>query len=160
MNNLLPSKKFIKILIVFIIINFAALAIGQWLMGDGATSNWYLNLNRAPWTPKGWVFGAAWTIIMLCFSFYMTFLLLERVTNKLVLLFLVQFILNVSWNLVFFNQHFIELALGIITLLTLIIAAFFVTYLNDLKWKSVLILPYLIWLGIATSLNLFVVIYN
>jgi len=153
-------KKFIKILIVFIIINFGALAIGQWLMGDGATSDWYLNLNRAPWTPEGWIFGAAWTTIMLCFSFYMTFLLLERVTNKLILLYLVQFILNVSWNLVFFNKHLIELALGVIVLLTLVVAAFFVTYLNDLKWKSVLILPYLIWLGIATSLNLYVVIYN
>lgn len=153
-------KKFVKILIVFIIINFGALAIGQLFMGDGANSEWYLSLNIAPWTPKGWVFGAAWISIMLCFSFYMTFLILERVTNKLILLFLVQFVLNVSWNLTFFNQHLVGLSLGIISVLTLVVAAFFVTYLTDLKWKSVLILPYLIWLGIATSLNLYVMIYN
>jgi len=153
-------NKFIKILIVFIIINFGALAIGQLFMGDGATSEWYLSLNKAPWTPPGWVFGAAWTSIMLCYSVYMTFLIMTLVTKKLIALFLTQFVLNVSWNLIFFKLQLIEMGLGVIALLTLVVAAFFVTYLNDLKWKSLLILPYLIWLGIATSLNLYVVINN
>ena len=153
-------KKFIKIFIIFIIINLGALAIGQLVMADGPSSDWYLSLNKAPWTPPGWLFGIAWTTIMVCYSFYMTFLILERVTKKLVSLFLVQFILNVIWNLIFFNLHLTEMALGVISLLSLVVAAFFVTYLNDLKWKSLLILPYLIWLGIATSLNLYVVINN
>jgi tryptophan-rich sensory protein len=152
--------KFWKAFIVFLILNFAALGLGTWLMGDGAQSQWYLDLNKAPWTPPGWVFGAAWTSIMLLFSIYMAFLINARTTKKVIILFFVQFLLNISWNLVFFNQQLIAIGLAVITALTLIVAAFFVTYLNDLKWKSLLILPYLIWLGIATSLNLYVFIYN
>ena len=40
-------------------------------MGEGASSNWYENLNKAPWTPKGWVFGFAWTFLMTCFAIYL-----------------------------------------------------------------------------------------
>ena len=59
--------KFLKPFLIFLIINFAALGLGSWIMGAGAQSEWYSSLNQAPWTPPGWVFGAAWTIIMICF---------------------------------------------------------------------------------------------
>ena len=152
--------KFLKPFIIFLIINFGALALGNFLMANGPQDPWYIALNKAPWTPDGWVFGAAWTTIMLCFSMYMTFLYIKRPTRKVIILFVVQFILNVSWNFVFFNQHQIEFALLNIVLLTLIIIAFLFTYLKDLKLKSLLILPYTIWLGIATSLNLYTLLYN
>ena len=63
------SKKF-QYILLFILINFGALAIGTYLMDNGPTSIWYLTLNKAPWTPPGWVFGAAWFSIMVCFSIY------------------------------------------------------------------------------------------
>ncbi|MGS2726593.1 TspO/MBR family protein [Psychroserpens sp. BH13MA-6] len=152
--------KFLKPFIIFLIVNFGALGIGSWLMNDGPTSDWYLSLNKAPWTPDGWVFGVAWTSIMICFAAYMAFLYLKRRSHKVLWLFAIQWLLNVSWNFIFFNQHFTVFGLFNITLLTIIVAAFLVTYLKDLKGKSILIAPYLIWLCIATSLNLYITIYN
>ena len=67
-------KKLLKYVFIFLIINFGALAIGNWLMANGPQTQWYINLNKAPWTPPGWVFGAAWTSIILCFSIYMAYL--------------------------------------------------------------------------------------
>ena len=61
--------KLTKLIIFFIIINFGGLAIGSWLMNNGPLSIWYTSLNQAPWTPEGWVFGAAWTTIMFCFQY-------------------------------------------------------------------------------------------
>ena len=55
-------KNQLKFTILFLIINFGGLAIGNWFMNNGPISEWYLNLNKAPWTPPGWVFGVAWTI--------------------------------------------------------------------------------------------------
>ncbi|MEM6378823.1 MAG: TspO/MBR family protein, partial [Bacteroidota bacterium] len=52
--------------IIFLILNFVALGIGGFFTGPGTSSEWYNNLNQAPWTPPGWVFGAAWTTIMIC----------------------------------------------------------------------------------------------
>ncbi|WP_298904640.1 TspO/MBR family protein [uncultured Psychroserpens sp.] len=152
--------KFLKYLIIFAIINFSALGIGSWLMNGGAQGAWYLQLEKAPWTPDGWVFGAAWTTIMVCFSCYMAFLYSKRPTRKVLILFIIQFVLNVSWNYIFFDQKFITASLISIALLTMIVLAFLITYIKDLKIKSLLILPYLIWLCIATSLNLYIVLYN
>jgi len=152
--------KFIKPFIVFLIVNFGALAIGSLLMGDGPQGKWYTQLEKAPWTPDGWVFGAAWTTIMVCFSIYMALLYIKRPTRKVITLFIIQFILNVSWNFVFFNQKLIAAGLAVIVLLTIIVAGFLWTYKKDLKAKTLLILPYLIWLSIATSLNLYIQLYN
>ncbi len=55
--------------IIFLVINFAALALGSIFTSAGVSSDWYTNLNQAPWTPPGWVFGAAWTSIMIFFAF-------------------------------------------------------------------------------------------
>ena len=152
--------KTFKVLIVFLIINFGALAIGGWLMNNGPQTDWYLALNKAPWTPPGWVFGAAWTIIMICFSIYMTSLYLSYNTIKLRTLFTIQVLLNVSWNYVFFNKHLMLPGLWIILLLTALIFYLLLTNQKKLKLKSLLILPYFIWLCIASSLNIYIVLYN
>ena len=152
--------KVLKYLILFLIINFGALAIGNWLMANGPQTEWYINLNKAPWTPPGWVFGAAWTAIMICFSIYMAFLLKDFWSNKLIVLFTVQFILNVIWNYIFFNQHLMALGLAVIIGLTAVITIFLYDYRKDLKIKSLLIVPYFLWLCIATSLNMYIVINN
>ena len=149
-----------KYLILFLIINFGGLALGSWLMNNVPNSDWYLNLDKAPWTPPGWVFGAAWTTIMVCFSVYLVFLFTKNFSKKKLILFIIQVLLNVSWNYIFFNQKLVLFALVVITLLTALIFYFFITYYKEQKRVSFLLLPYMIWLCIATSLNLYVLIHN
>ena len=152
--------KFIKPFITFLIINFGALAIGSWLMNNGPQTEWYTSLNQAPWTPKGWVFGVAWTTIMLCFSIYMSYLYLKLPISKFAALFSVQFILNVIWNYLFFNQHLIVFGLITIVALTIVVATFLFKFKSELKLKTLFILPYFVWLCIATSLNTYIYLYN
>ena len=84
--------KQLKLTVLFLFINFGGLAIGSWLMNNGPTSSWYTNLNQAPWTPEGWVFGAAWTIIMICFSVYLGQLFVKQNRLKLIIIFCIHFI--------------------------------------------------------------------
>ena len=70
----------IKYLVIFLFINFGGLALGSWLMNNGPRSLWYIELNKAPWTPPGWVFGVAWTLIMICFSIYLSYLFTQTNT--------------------------------------------------------------------------------
>ena len=146
---------------VFILLNFTALGLGSLFTNKGVSSLWYETLNKAPWTPDGWVFGFAWTTIMICFALYMAFLY-SRTENKqqLILIFSIQWILNISWNPAFFYFQQPILGLIIISLLTLLISYTLFKYWSKLKYKSVLILPYFLWLYIATSLNLYIVLYN
>jgi benzodiazapine receptor len=151
---------FYKGLVLFIMINFGALAIGTWLMNDGPQSEWYSTLNQAPWSPPGWVFGVAWSSIMLLFSVYMSYLVQVNSSKKIIVLFSIQFVLNVFWNYLFFNQHLIALGLLNLVFLTLLMFYFFVTFKQTLKNKSVYVLPYCLWLVLATSLNLYIAIFN
>lgn len=153
--------KKIYFFILFLIINFGCLAIGTWLMDGGATASWYTNLNKAPWTPPGWVFGVAWAFIMLCFSWYLAELFHNRNSKFLWVLYSIQILLNVSWNWFFFNQHMITTGLIVITSLTIVIFYYFITFRNDrIKYAKYLLLPYLIWLCIATSLNGYILFNN
>ncbi len=152
--------KFIKPFIIFLIINFGALGLGVLLMGNGATSDWYTSMNQAPWTPPGWAFGAAWTLIMICFSIYMALLSLKIPMSKIWILFIIQFILNVLWNFAFFNQHLVSFGLIIIFALTVVVGIITYKFNALMKVKTLLILPYLIWLCIATSLNAYILLNN
>ena len=147
--------------LLFLILNFGALGIGGIFTSSGVTSDWYLELSKAPWTPPGWVFGAAWTTIMICFAIYMA-LLWPRIENKkqIIGLYALQWVLNVLWNPVFFYFHSISVALFIISALMLLIGFFLFYYWPNLKAKSALVLPYFIWLLIATSLNGYIAINN
>jgi tryptophan-rich sensory protein len=151
---------FIRNLIIFLIINFAALGIGVFLMGEGPTGDYYQTINKAPWTPPGWVFGAAWTLIMICFSFYMASWTDSESDKTVLALFAVQFILNVGWNPLFFNLHMVLPALIVIIALTILIGFFLFNNWSLLGTKSLLIAPYFIWLCIATSLNWYILTNN
>jgi len=152
--------KYYTSLVIFLIINFAALGIGSLLMGDGPTGSWYSNLDKAPWTPPGWVFGVAWTTIMICFAIYMAQLTKVNTSRSVLILFGVQLFLNVIWNYIFFNQHLVLVGLVEIVLLLGVVGYFLFAYWSDLKGYSLLIAPYFVWLIIAASLNGYVWWYN
>ena len=148
-------------LILFLALNFSSLAIGVFVTGEGVPSEWYTQLNKAPWEPPGWVFGAAWSTIMICFAIYMSFLWeFLKSRKKIMLLFGLQWILNVGWSPVFFYYNNIILGLIVIALLTFLIGYMLYLYKVQLRVKSILILPYLTWLLIATSLNGYVFFNN
>ena len=152
--------KQLLLFLMFSVINFGGLAFGSWLMDNGPLSNWYTNLNQAPWTPPGWIFGVAWTIIMLCFSVYLSKLFTVIKTKQLITVYILQVILNVSWNFIFFNLHQVLFALMTIILLTVVIFYMFFKYKKTANNISFLLLPYMVWLLIATSLNAYILIYN
>ncbi len=146
--------------LIFLVLNFGALGIGGLFTGPGVSSNWYQELNKAPWTPPGWVFGAAWTFIMLCLTVFMTYAW-TKVNDKKLLgsLFAVQWVLNIIWNPIFFHYQHILIGLVVIASLTLLLGAKLIIYRKLKKW-SLFLLPYVIWLLLATSLNAYIFIEN
>jgi tryptophan-rich sensory protein len=148
-------------IIIFLVLNFAALGIGGLFTGKGVPSEWYNNLDKAPWSPPGWVFGFAWTTIMICFALYMSYAWTKVSDLKLLLiLFGIQWVLNIAWNPAFFYFHQVSFALIIISLLTILVGYFLFVYWSDLKIYSLLIMPYFFWLLIATSLNAYILAKN
>ena len=141
-------------LVLFLILNFGALALGSYLMGEGPLGSWYTNLNKAPWTPPGWVFGASWTLIMICLSLFMNKAVqVESLRNTILWIYAVQLVFNIAWNPLFFDLHWMGWALVEIIVLVFIVGAMALIakpYLPKVTW---LLTPYVVWLSIAITLN-------
>jgi tryptophan-rich sensory protein len=144
--------------LTFFLLNFAALAVGGLFTGSGVSSEWYENLNKAPWTPPGWVFGAAWTLIMVCFAFYMGQLWVNAAKHKGLLLrtYGIQWVLNVAWNPVFFYFQKVDIGLLVIVGLLLIVLLITIKFSRIQKSWTLAIVPYVLWLFVATSLNAYI----
>lgn len=155
------TKKHLLSTLVFLVLNFSALAIGGFFTGKGVPSDWYANLNKAPWTPPGWVFGAAWTTIMICFAIYMaSWIGRDASKRKIYMLYGVQWLLNVAWNPIFFSLHWVGAGLAVIVALTLLVTFLLFRNQSRLGWRSAFIWPYALWLLIATSLNAYILVFN
>lgn len=153
--------KFTLRLILFLFLNFIALALGGLFTADGVSSEWYQTLDKAPWTPPGWVFGAAWTFLMCCFAVYMSIRWTkDQDKKKTLILYSIQWVLNVSWNPIFFYFHQNLLGFIDITILLLVITFMGITTLRTMRFQSLWIFPYVIWLMIATSLNGYILFFN
>lgn len=157
-------KQLVRFLAV-LAVNFAGLGLGGWFTGPGVQSDWYAALPKAPWTPPGWVFGAAWTVVMIGFSWFAWAVLRacdstatdhnRRQLTSWSGWLSAAWLLNVAWNPLFFTLHWVGLALvELISLLGLV--AWLAWRGRGLVGHSYAhwgLLPYGVWLCIAVSLN-------
>lgn len=150
-----------KHIVVFIALNFLALLIGGLFTNSGVTGEWYADLNKAPITPPGWVFGLAWTVIMICYSIYMGILSTSHQDSYgLYFIYALQWVLNVSWNPIFFYYHKLFFGLFIIAALLFVLVLQIFTFIRKSKSLSFLVLPYVLWLMLAFYLNTFAFFEN
>ncbi len=151
-------------LIIYLVLNFAALGIGGLFTAKAVNGPWYLALQKAPWTPPGWVFGAAWTLIMITFSFFMAKITPEISSDlfkSIIIIYIFQWILNVIWNPIFFKYHQMLLGLLVIMMLTMVVGYLvYYGFKTQEKYYVLLILPYFLWLCIASSLNAYAYFKN
>lgn len=118
---------------------------------------WYNQLKKAPWTPPDYWFGIIWPILytLMFISLYMVYN-----NRKALTLFVIQFLLNIIWTTIFFRLKMVKLALFDLTLLLFVVVMTIRVFYSINKFAAILLLPYLLWLFIAFSLNLYIVIHN
>ena len=148
-------------IVLFAVLNFGALAVGGRFTAAGVGSPWYDGLEKAPWTPPGWVFGAAWTRVMLGFTWFMAAVTGTGSDRRAWwAAYAVAWVLNVAWNPLFFTAHRTGWALVDIAALLGLIGAM-AWHGRSAPGGAVLgAVPYLVWLTVATSLNAYIVIAN
>ena len=124
---------------------------------------WYQNLNKPFLTPPSQVFAPVWTILYILMTVSLV-IYIKTPTNKSkkagLVLFFVQLALNILWPFVFFEAEYIELAAVICILLIVIMLMVFRIFYSVSKSAAMLLVPYLIWLCLATYLSIEVVRLN
>lgn len=117
---------------------------------------WYAGLQKPSFNPPNWVFGPVWSILylMMGISCYLVWKQSRSVVRNVALtLFVIQFLLNFCWSILFFNQHLIDAALLEIVLMWLFILLTIVWFARLSKPAAWLLVPYLCWVSFATVLT-------
>jgi tryptophan-rich sensory protein len=151
------SKK--PILIAFLL----AVAVGG--IGGAATEigPWYFSLIKPTWQPPDWAFGPIWTLIYITTGIagVRAWRLGDARQRRLFLIaLLINCALNVLWSLLFFKMQRPDLALIEVVALWLSIVPLILLPLRYSPRSSLLMLPYLAWVGVAAYLNLTIVRLN
>lgn len=123
---------------------------------SGFENGWYAALEKPVFQPPGWAFGLVWTILYAMMGFALALVAEAPPSRERTMglgLFAVQIALNFAWTPIFFEAQMIDLAfVVIVTLLVLVLA----TAQLFRKVKAVagwLLVPYLLWLSLASALN-------
>lgn len=141
-------------LIGWLALVFIAAGIGALATVDAST--FYKQLDRPEWAPPASVFGPVWSTLYLMMGISAWLVWRERarthVTGALAL-FVVQLGANALWSWLFFAWHKGAFAFAEVVLLWILIAATACSFWRLSRWAGVLLLPYLAWVGFATTLT-------
>ena len=133
----------------------AGMAMG-WISNSGMDNGWYAALEKPSFQPPSWMFGAVWTALYALMGLALATIWNEppsKERNSAIRLFFVQLALNYAWSPVFFGGRMIEI--GLLLLVAILIAAL----LTAKAFRAIrpvagwLLLPYLLWLCLAVTLN-------
>lgn len=142
----------VKILICAILCLTAGIASGLGTAGEIAS--WYVNINKPSWNPPNWLFGPVWTILYIMMGVAVALVWHAGKNNKkAIILFTVQFALNLCWSFIFFGLHQIGIAfIEIIIMWGFIVATIFA--FSKINTKAAwLLVPYVSWVTFASILN-------
>ena len=131
-------------------------SVSGWLSNSGYGNNWFDQLGKPSFMPPGWLFGVAWTILYVLLGLALAIILAEPSSprRKLgLILFLIQLVLNFAWSPIFFGMHEIGLAKIVIFLMAVLAAGAAGQFLRLRKPTGLLMIPYLMWLIFAATLN-------
>lgn len=125
---------------------------------------WYAALSKPSWAPPNWLFGPVWTTlyVLMGISLYLVWREgLDRLDVRFaILIFAVQLLLNLLWSIVFFSYHALFGSFILILILWISILANIIAFYVISKPAGILLVPYIVWVSIASYLNYSVYILN
>ena len=142
--------------IISILACFAAGGIGS-LFTSKAIPAWYPGLKKPPYTPPNWVFGPVWTTLYILMGISAFLIWQKGLSTYGVLLafilFWVQLIFNALWSIIFFGVKSKGGGIIVIIVLWLLILVTIITSFQVSVWAGILLIPYILWVSVATYLN-------
>jgi len=121
---------------------------------------WYEALNKAPWSPPNIAFPIVWCVLYI-FIAITGWQIFSSNANKLRWIWGIQLSVNAIWSWFFFGQQWVLIGLiDIVILNTLVIALIIGCYKQKLMLSVYLLLPYIAWLLLATTLNGYILFSN
>jgi tryptophan-rich sensory protein len=155
-------KKVLRFIISIIICQSAGI-FGS-LFTFEAVPDWYITLEKPFFAAPNWIFGPVWIILyfLMGVSLYIVWKdeLKSKTRNVFFVVFAIQLILNALWSLLFFGLK--SPLLGLIDILILdvmlVVTIFYAKRVS--KYAAMLLIPYMVWIIIASVLNYAILVLN
>ena len=156
------NKKVLKF-IASIIICQSAGVFGS-LVTFEAIPVWYVTLEKPFFAPPNWIFGPVWIILyfLMGVSLYIVWEneLKSKTRNIFFVVFGIQLILNTLWSFLFFGLRSPLLGLVDILILDAMVAVTIIYAKRVSKYAAMLLIPYMVWIIIASVLNYAIMVLN
>jgi translocator protein len=136
---------------VVLVVLYAVLS-QVWMNAD---PGWYAALPRPPWQPPDWVFGVVWPVNFLALGVVGAVLSLRDsgAAAPAFVVLAVSVACAVGWAYLFYAPHALgaaAVALGAAAVLTWALVA---VAASGVWWTGLLLVPYAVWMSVATSLS-------
>jgi benzodiazapine receptor len=150
---------------------FISLIVFVQLVGNIATMpeipTWYAGLNKALWNPPPWVFGPIWTVLYImialagwCLWIHTPGTFSDKIKTPALRYYFIQLLLNFLWSPVFFRLHLTALALTIILLMMIFVGLTLREAKRVDRVAFWLLVPYMVWITYASTLNAAIIWLN
>nr|AQS29710.1 hypothetical protein [uncultured archaeon] len=144
-----------KVLILSLIIVFAVALLGSLFTSPNTNTEWYQQIKPLI-TPPSYIFPIVWNILffLITISLYLSWTSSSKKQKpKLVVVFAINFVLNILWSIIFFGMKNPTLAFAELIIFWLSIIFMITTTYKINKTSSYLLIPYLLWVTFAGVLN-------
>lgn len=138
----------------------ATAMIGGWATKLDA---WYRGLAKPRWQPPDWAFPVVWTLVFACVGIALlrAWPLLDHGWRvALVVAAVANAVSNVGWSLAFFRARRPDVALWVCIPLLATITALLAICAHGETLAGLFVLPYLLWVSVATKLNATIIALN
>lgn len=160
--NILNNKRHIITLIICLALPFLITSIATLLTSSNEV---YESFNSPAFAPPSIVFPIVWTIlyILMGISSYIVHTnttATDKQRKKALTVYIVQLILNAIWPIIFFNLELFLLAYFLILIMIVLVIWMIYLFNNISHISAYLQIPYLLWLGFASILNISIYFLN
>lgn len=149
----MSAWRFIAAGVAVLLVVIYAVGSGRWV---GTGSAWYLSLTQPAWQPPPAVFGLAWTYNFLALTVVGVAMAVigspVRIAVFLATL-AVSIACALAWAYLFYVPHSLVAAAVALTAAALVTVVPVIVAFAERAWLGWLLVPYLAWLAIATSLS-------
>jgi len=127
-----------------------------------ANSSWYKSLKKSPLTPPSWVFPIVWTTLYALIILAVIVFLKNggTVRSRGFLYYCAAWALNIAWSPLFFTYARPDLSFVVVVGMLAFIALNIWAFYPVSRLASYLLVPYLLWVSLATYLNGYIVFMN
>jgi benzodiazapine receptor len=126
--------------------------------------DWYDALAKPSWTPAPATIGLIWSIlypiILVTFGFVFVQAIRGKLSGRVALPFAINFVANLIFSPIQFRMRNLPLASADILIVLGTIPWMMTTIWAHHRWVALAQLPYLVWVSIATVLQLLITAWN